>query len=67
MYPVRSHRALTPGEEVSTQQAVEIDQDHDIHYYHGEEKVSTVIQPGVIVHDVPGEVELCAQAKCDVG
>lgn len=26
-----------------------------------------MVQPGVVVDDVPGEVELCAQTKCDVG
>lgn len=26
-----------------------------------------MVQPGVIVDNVPGEVELCAQTKCDVG
>lgn len=67
MCPVLSHRALTPGEEVSTEQAVEINHDHNIHHHHGDQKVSTVIQPGIIVDDVPGEVELCAQTKRDVG
>lgn len=67
MCPVLSHRVLPPGEEVSTKQAVEINHDHNIHHYHGGEKVSTMVQPGVIVEDVPGEVELRAQTKCDVG
>lgn len=67
MRPVLSHIALTPGEEVSAEQAVEINQDHDIHHHHGDEKVSTVVQPGVIVDDVPGEVELGAQTEHDVG
>lgn len=59
--------ALTPGEEVRTEQAVEINQDHNVHQYHGDEEVSTAIQPGVVVDDVPGEVELGAQTKHDVG
>lgn len=67
MRAVLSHRVLPPGEEVGTEQAVEINQDHNIHRHHGAEKVSTMVQPGVIVEDVPGEVELCAQAKCDIG
>lgn len=67
MCPVLSRGALTPREEVSAEQAVEINQDHDIHHHHGEEKVCTVVQPGVVVDDVPGEVELCAQAERDVG
>lgn len=67
VYPVLSRRALIPGEEVGAEQAVEVNQDHDIHHYHGGQKVSTVVQPGVVVDDVPGEVELCAQTKRDVG
>lgn len=67
MCAVLSHRVLPPGEEVRTEQAVEINQDHNIHHHHGDEKVSTVVQPGVIAEDVPGEVELCAQTKCDIG
>ncbi len=67
MRAVVSHRALPPGEEVSTEQAVEINQDHNIHHHQGDEKVSAVVQPGVIVDDVPGEVELGAQTKRDVG
>lgn len=67
MHPVLSHRALTPGEEVSAEQAVEINQDHNIHHYYGGEKVSAVVQPVVIADDVPGEVELGAQTKRDVG
>lgn len=67
MGPVLPRTALTPGEEVSTEQAVEINQDHDVHQHHAEEKVSTAVHPGVIVDDVPGEVGLGAQAKRDVG
>lgn len=67
MCPVLSRRALPRREEVSTEQPVEINQHHNIHHHHGGEKVSTVVQPGVIVDDVPGEVELCAQAKRDIG
>lgn len=36
--PVVSHRFLTPGQEVCTEQAVEINQDHNIHHYHGDEE-----------------------------
>lgn len=46
---------------------MEINQHHDVHYNHGGQEESTVVQPGVIVDNVPGEVELCAQTKCDVG
>ena len=67
MCPVLSRVALTPGEEVGAEQAVEINQDHDVHHDHGGEKESTVVQPGVVMDDVPGEVELCAQTKRDVG
>lgn len=67
MCSVLSHQALTSREEVSAEEAVEINHHHDIHYHHSKEEASTMVQPGVIVDDVPGEVELCAQAKCDVG
>lgn len=67
MRPVLSHGALPPGEEVGAEQAVEINQDHNIHHNDGDEKVSAVVQPGVVLDDVPGEVELGAQAKRDVG
>lgn len=67
MRPILAHTAFTPGEEVSTEKAVEINQDHYIHQYHGAKEISTMVQPGVIVHDVPGEVELGAQTKCNVG
>lgn len=67
MCPVLSHRLLIPGEEVSTEQAVEIDQDHNVHHHYGDEKATTVVQPGVIVDNVPGEVELGDQTKHDVG
>lgn len=66
MCPVLAHIAFL-GEKVSTEQAVEINQDHNVHQHHGGKKISTVIKPGVIVHDVPGEVELGAQTKCNVG
>ena len=67
MSPVLSHVALTPREEVRTDQAVEINQDHDIHHHHAEEEVSTVVHPGVVVQDIPGEVQLGAHTKQDVG
>lgn len=60
-------RALLSEEQISAEQPVEINQDHDVHDHHGGQKESAVVQPRVIVDDVPGEVELCAQAKCDVG
>lgn len=67
MGSVLSHIALTLREEVCAEQAVEINQDHNIHHDHGGEKVSTVVQPGIIVDDVPGEVELGAQTESGVG
>jgi len=67
MHPVLSHIALTMREEVCTEQAVEINQDHNIHHHHGDEKVTAVVQPGVIVDNVPGEVELGAQTESNVG
>lgn len=67
MHPVLSHIALTVREEVGTEQAVEINEDHNIHRHHGDEKVSTMVQPGVIVDNVPGEVELGAQTESNVG
>lgn len=67
MCPVLSYVALSLGEEVCTEQAVEINQDHNIHHCHASEEESTVVQPGVVVDDVPGEVELAAEAKHDVG
>lgn len=67
MCPILCHITLVPGEEVCTEQAVEINQDHDIHQNHGDEEVTTAVQPGVVVDDVPGEVELGAQTKHDVG
>lgn len=65
--PVLSHVTFTPGEEVGTEQAVEINQDHDIHHYHAGEEEFSVVQPGVVVEDVPGEVGLGGQAERDVG
>lgn len=65
--PVLPHVALTPREEISTDQAVEINQHHNIHRHHAEQEVPAVVHPGVIVQDVPGEVELGAQTKQDVG
>lgn len=66
MHPVLSQMALTPGEEVSTEQAVEVNQNHNIHHHYADEKVCRVVQPGVIGDKVPGEVELGAQTKRDV-
>lgn len=65
--PILLCRALLPEEQVGAQQPVEINEHHDVHDHYGGQEVSAVVQPGVIVDDVPGEVELCAQAKCDVG
>jgi len=67
MHPVLSRIALTLREEVCTEQAVEINQDHNIHREHGDEKVSAMVHPGVIVDNVPGEVELGAQTESNVG
>lgn len=66
MDTVLSHTALTPAEEVGTYQAVEVNGDHHIHHHHGDQEVSTVVQPGVVVDDVPGEIELSAESKGDV-
>lgn len=65
--PVLSYVAFSLGEEVCTEQAVEIHQDHDIHHHYANEEESSVVQPGVVVDDVPGEVELGAEAEHDVG
>lgn len=66
MRPVLSNRAF-PCEEVRAEQAVEINQHHNIHHHHTGKKKSTIVQPGVVVDDVSGEVELGAQTKDDVG
>lgn len=65
--PVLPCRALLPDEQIGAEQPAEISEDHDVHGHYAGQEVSAVIQPGVIVGEVPGEVELCAQAKCDVG
>lgn len=65
--PVLLARALHPEEQISAQQPVEINHHYDVHDGHGGQKASAVDQPRVIVDDVPGEVELCAKAKWDVG
>ena len=68
MYPVLFHRLFsTLGHEVSTDQAVEINQDHNIHHYHGEEEELPAVQLVVVGDDVPGEVGLGAQTKQGVG
>lgn len=61
--PVLSRTSLTPREEVSAEQAVEIYEDHSIHCHQAGQKVSTVIQPGVIVDEVPGEEELGSETE----
>lgn len=65
--PVLLLRAFPLREEVGAEQSVEINQHHDVHHHQGDQKVPAVFQPGVVVEDVPGEVELCAQAEQDVG
>lgn len=68
MCPVLSHRALTHGgEEISAEQAVQIKNHHNIYHNHGGEEVSGVVQPGVILDNVPGEVELRAKTKRHIG
>lgn len=67
MHPVLSYVAFSLGEEVCTEQAVEINQHHNIYHYHASEEESTMVQPGIVLDDVPGEVELGAKAKYDIG
>lgn len=67
MCPILLLRAFPLREEVGAEQSVEINQNHDVHQHHGDQKVPAVLQPGVVVEDVPGEVELCAQAERHVG
>lgn len=67
MYTVLSHKVFFPRKEVSAKQTVEINKNHDIHHHDGGQKVSTVLQEGVVAGEVPGEVELSTQAKGDVG
>lgn len=64
---VLSHVPLASGKEVSTEQTVEINHHHDVHHHHGDEEVPAVVHPGVVVDDVPSEVELGAEAKHDIG
>lgn len=67
MRSILSYMTLIPRKEVSTEEAIEINQDHNIHHHHTDKKVSSVVQLGVVVDDVPGEVELGAQTEGDVG
>lgn len=67
MRAILSQVTLASGKEIRTEQTVEVNHDHDIHYHHGDEEVSAVIQPGVVVEDIPGEVELGAKTKYDIG
>lgn len=55
------------GEEVGSEQPVEVDEDHGVQESDGKEEVVAVVQPGVVVQDVPGDVELGAEAEGDVG
>lgn len=63
MRPILLFQAFPRREEVGTEQSVEINQDHDVHHHQGDQEVAAVLQPGVVVEDVPGEVELCAEAE----
>lgn len=65
--PVQLLRAFSRRAEVGAEQPVEIDQDHDVHHHQGHQETAAVLQPRVVVEDVPGEVELRAEAERDVG
>lgn len=54
---------LSMMEEVCAYQAVEVYKDHNIHDGHTEEEKLGIVQRGVVVDDVPGEVELCEQPE----
>lgn len=60
-------RTLLARKEVSTEQSVEVNQYHDVHEDHCGHEVARVIQPAEVVQDVPGEVELGAEAEAHVG
>lgn len=59
--------APAPGVEVCPQQTVEVNQNHAVHHDHGNQEVAGVVEPGVVIHNVPGDVELGTKAKEDVG
>lgn len=64
--PILLFQAFPWREEVGTEQSVEINQNHDVHHHQGHQEVAAMVQPGVVLEDVPGEVELCAEAEQDV-
>lgn len=57
---------LSMRKEVCAYQAVEVYNDHNIHDDHTKEKQLWILQCGVVVEDVPGEVGLCEQTEHDV-
>lgn len=54
---------LSMRKEVCAYQAVEVYTNHNIHDNHTEEKKLWTVQFGVVVEDVPGEVELCEESE----
>lgn len=54
---------LSMTKEVCAYQAVEVYKDHNIHDDHTKEKKMGIVQLGVVVDDVPGEVGLCEQTE----
>ncbi len=55
------------AEEVGSEEAVEIDENHDVHEHHGCQEVEGMIQRRVVVYEVPGEVKLCSKPEGHVG
>lgn len=50
-------------EEVGSEEAVEIDENHDVHEHHGHQEVESMIQCRVVMDEVPGEVKLCSKPE----
>lgn len=54
-------------EEVCSEEAVEIDENHNVHEHHGHQEVESMIQRRVVMDEVPGEVKLCSKPEGHVG
>lgn len=59
MSPILCAITLSLIKEVRAQQSVEVYDDHNVHDHHANEEKLRMVQLGVVVNDVPSEVELC--------
>lgn len=55
------------GEEICSQQTVEINEDHDVHEHHRRQEIPSKDQLREVHEDVPCQVGLRSQTKADVG